>query len=256
MLRRGAQHRQGQGAVCQGAQSPSRGSVICGHGGGPGELCGEQVVGSLQSRQAGAPLLRVWLRAHHAGLGEVGGEGLGGEQSGAAEACWAHNPEVDGSKPSSATAFSCRLLSSFCATAALPLSGQPWLWLLHSLCTVSLALHPSPLLSCQSALQKGPSAGQAAVEQQTYLSPQLCPGYAGGSASYADTVTVAHPHLHMQSTCTGSPRQTRRRAAPAAAAREAATGVAEDGEDRGVSGSCASSLSLRMRQNGRGPPAG
>ena len=25
-----------------------------------------------------------------------------GEQSGAAEACWAHNPEVDGSKPSSA----------------------------------------------------------------------------------------------------------------------------------------------------------
>ncbi len=24
------------------------------------------------------------------------------EQSGAAEACWAHNPEVDGSKPSSA----------------------------------------------------------------------------------------------------------------------------------------------------------
>ena len=25
------------------------------------------------------------------------------EQSGAAEACWAHNPEVDGSKPSSAT---------------------------------------------------------------------------------------------------------------------------------------------------------
>lgn len=105
MLRRGAQHRQGQGAVCQGAQSPSRGSVICGHGGGPGELRGEQVVGSLQSRQAGAPLLRVWLRAHQAGLGEVWGEGLAGEQSGAAEACWAHNPEVDGSKPSSATAF-------------------------------------------------------------------------------------------------------------------------------------------------------
>ncbi|CAK8682874.1 unnamed protein product [Clavelina lepadiformis] len=25
------------------------------------------------------------------------------QQSGAAEACWAHNPEVDGSKPSSAT---------------------------------------------------------------------------------------------------------------------------------------------------------
>ena len=25
------------------------------------------------------------------------------KQSGAAEACWAHNPEVDGSKPSSAT---------------------------------------------------------------------------------------------------------------------------------------------------------
>ena len=28
------------------------------------------------------------------------------QQSGAAEACWAHNPEVDGSKPSSATSFS------------------------------------------------------------------------------------------------------------------------------------------------------
>ena len=27
------------------------------------------------------------------------------EQSGAAEACWAHNPEVDGSKPSSASCF-------------------------------------------------------------------------------------------------------------------------------------------------------
>ena len=27
---------------------------------------------------------------------------LHGEQSGAAGACWAHNPEVDGSKPSSA----------------------------------------------------------------------------------------------------------------------------------------------------------
>ena len=27
----------------------------------------------------------------------------GSQQSGAAEACWAHNPEVDGSKPSSAT---------------------------------------------------------------------------------------------------------------------------------------------------------
>ena len=26
------------------------------------------------------------------------------QQSGAAEACWAHNPEVDGSKPSSAKA--------------------------------------------------------------------------------------------------------------------------------------------------------
>ena len=27
------------------------------------------------------------------------------QQSGAAEACWAHNPEVDGSKPSSARCF-------------------------------------------------------------------------------------------------------------------------------------------------------
>ena len=27
---------------------------------------------------------------------------VGGEQSGAAEACWAHNPEVNGSKPFSA----------------------------------------------------------------------------------------------------------------------------------------------------------
>ena len=27
------------------------------------------------------------------------------EQSGAAEVCWAHNPEVDGSKPSSAKHF-------------------------------------------------------------------------------------------------------------------------------------------------------
>ena len=27
------------------------------------------------------------------------------QQSGAAEACWAHNPEVDGSKPSSANTF-------------------------------------------------------------------------------------------------------------------------------------------------------
>ncbi len=27
------------------------------------------------------------------------------QQSGAAEACWAHNPEVDGSKPSSAKRF-------------------------------------------------------------------------------------------------------------------------------------------------------
>ena len=157
MLRRGAQHRQGQGAVCQGAQSPSRGSVICGHGGGPGELCGEQVVGSLQSRQAGAPLLRVWVRAHQAGLGEVGGEGLGGEQSGAAEACWAHNPEVDGSKPSSATAFSCRLLSQ----AFVPLR---------------------PFLS-----------GQAAVEQQTYHSPQLCPGYAGLAALLA-MLTLSRLH--------------------------------------------------------------
>ena len=32
-------------------------------------------------------------------------EEAGGEQSGAAEACWAHNPEVDGSKPSAATYF-------------------------------------------------------------------------------------------------------------------------------------------------------
>lgn len=172
MLRRGAQHRQGQGAVCQGAHSPSRGSVLCGHGGGPGELCGEQVVGSLQSRQAGAPLLRVWLRAHQAGLGEVGGERLGGEQSGAAEACWAHNPEVDGSKPSSATAFSCRLLSQ----AFVPLR---------------------PFLS-----------GLAAVEQQTYHSPQLCPGYAGGSASYADTVTAASP----PHTCRARARAARDRA--------------------------------------------
>ena len=31
------------------------------------------------------------------------------QQSGAAEACWAHNPEVDGSKPSSANRF------DFCA---------------------------------------------------------------------------------------------------------------------------------------------
>ena len=28
--------------------------------------------------------------------------GIAHQQSGAAEACWAHNPEVDGSKPSSA----------------------------------------------------------------------------------------------------------------------------------------------------------
>ena len=28
-----------------------------------------------------------------------------GEQSGAVEACWAHNPEVDGSKPSAASSF-------------------------------------------------------------------------------------------------------------------------------------------------------
>ena len=30
------------------------------------------------------------------------------QQSGAAEACWAHNPEVDGSKPSSANRFDLR----------------------------------------------------------------------------------------------------------------------------------------------------
>ena len=33
------------------------------------------------------------------------------EQSGAAEACWAHNPEVDGSKPSSATFFTFLLVT-------------------------------------------------------------------------------------------------------------------------------------------------
>ena len=35
------------------------------------------------------------------------------EQSGAAEACWAHNPEVDGSKPSSAKAAS--LINMLCS---------------------------------------------------------------------------------------------------------------------------------------------
>lgn len=34
------------------------------------------------------------------------------EQSGAAEACWAHNPEVDGSKPSSAIGTNFALLFS------------------------------------------------------------------------------------------------------------------------------------------------
>lgn len=29
--------------------APSRGSVICAHGGGPGELCGEQVVGACKA---------------------------------------------------------------------------------------------------------------------------------------------------------------------------------------------------------------
>ena len=36
------------------------------------------------------------------------------EQSGAAEACWAHNPEVDGSKPSSASCFVFFLRELFC----------------------------------------------------------------------------------------------------------------------------------------------
>ena len=36
------------------------------------------------------------------------------KQSGAAEACWAHNPEVDGSKPSSASCFVFFLRELFC----------------------------------------------------------------------------------------------------------------------------------------------
>ena len=34
-----------------------------------------------------------------------------GKQSGAAEACWAHNPEVDGSKPSSAMTILFKFMS-------------------------------------------------------------------------------------------------------------------------------------------------
>ena len=34
------------------------------------------------------------------------------QQSGAAEACWAHNPEVDGSKPSSAKKYCDRIVVS------------------------------------------------------------------------------------------------------------------------------------------------
>ena len=46
------------------------------------------------------------------------------EQSGAAEACWAHNPEVDGSKPSSAKTallryMRCSYLEKSCLSCVL-----------------------------------------------------------------------------------------------------------------------------------------
>ena len=71
-----------------------------------------------------------------------------GEQSGAAEACWAHNPEVDGSKPSSAKSFLFLLLTtadsplhltaSYTCTAALLLPGRS---------TATALPLPQPLLS-------------------------------------------------------------------------------------------------------------
>ncbi len=48
-----------------------------------------------------------WIRHWPPKPGIVGLSPIWGglKQSGAAEACWAHNPEVDGSKPSSAKRF-------------------------------------------------------------------------------------------------------------------------------------------------------
>ena len=48
-----------------------------------------------------------WIRHWPPKPGIVGSSPIWGDwqQSGAAEACWAHNPEVDGSKPSSAKSF-------------------------------------------------------------------------------------------------------------------------------------------------------
>ena len=74
--------------------------------------------------------------------------GCWGEQSGAAEACWAHNPEVDGSKPSSASPFYSLTCLSHCVSLASVSK-----WFLHccapALCkTMAVApLHPQPLLS-------------------------------------------------------------------------------------------------------------
>ena len=85
-----------------------------------------------------------------------------GEQSGAAEACWAHNPEVDGSKPSSANCFF--LLLPLPATFHLHCSGSlrghahgPPAPSAPSLCHRRLL---SPLPSYEPALPKGPSPRQ------------------------------------------------------------------------------------------------
>lgn len=123
-----------------------------------------------------------------------------GEQSGAAEACWAHNPEVDGSKPSSANS------SFFFPTPdshGLSLARYSILHHQHccapALCPpMAMALLlPLPLLSATATFfllcflssqhaQRAPQQGRwVGVEQQAEHSPQLpppgsgCPGHTG-----------------------------------------------------------------------------
>ena len=56
----------------------------------------EEMTGQLDSQKS-----KMYMKAHYGNFKVCGYQ----EQSGAVEACWAHNPEVRGSKPRSANIF-------------------------------------------------------------------------------------------------------------------------------------------------------
>ena len=87
------------------------------------------------------------------------------QQSGAEEACWAHNPEVDGSKPSAATLFfffSFFLFKDFCAHS-IPYCHVP---------LIAQLVERRTVVGCAEILR---SLVRIRLEGQLFLFNALCP---------------------------------------------------------------------------------